>query len=433
MQPALLIRLRPTGPWRYGPGDGARGGVDALYRSDRLFSAVTLAIERLGALEEWLNATARASQPAVTLTSLFPYQGDTLFAPPPSTVWPPPSSLVTISSRVFLSKIRWNAARFAPLSLIESLLSGQAILADQWTLDAESGCVLRRDRPSVSPFRVAVRSSAAVDRVAQSGTHVHSLACVEFEPSSGLWCVARYSDAAAESTWGDRLRACFRLLSDSGFGGRRSSGWGQAEVPEFQQGAWPNLLVPKLARIPRNGNRNGAADESPLYWILSLYSPAPADTVDWSGGDYRVTTRAGRVDSRAGSGAPKKVAQMIVEGSVLATRDEPVGTAVDVMPDGFAHPVYRSGFAVALQLPAIGPPDAGPVEIPSDEEALEPRPCEGGRITPSIEEAGLEEASDTEEVPGIQEPAAVPQELDSAESVESARTPVESEESSDEL
>lgn len=422
MQPALLIRLRPTGPWRYGPGDNGHDRIDALYRSDRLFSAITLAMQRLGALEEWLHATARASKPAVTFTSLYPYQGDTLFATPPSTVWPPPSALLTTPSPVFLSKTRWSSAQFVPLSLIESLLSGQAVLADQWTLDAESGCLLRRDRPSTSPFRIVVRGSAAVDRIAQSVACVHSLTCVEFEPSSGLWCLGRYADVAAESTWGDRVKACFRILSDSGFGGKRSSGWGQAETPEFQRGAWPNLLVPKLARVARNGNRNGAADGTSLYWILSLYSPAAADTIDWSGGAYRVTARGGRIESAAGAGTAKKVAQMIVEGSVLATGDEPSGTAVDVAPDGFAHSVYRSGFAVALQLPAMGSPDAAPVEIPSDEEALEPRPCEGGAILPSIEEG-----------PDIQEPATTPQDVESAESDDSAPNPVEREDSGDEL
>lgn len=411
MAPALLIRLRPAGPWRYGPGDGGADATDALYRSDRLFSAVTLAMQRLGSLEEWLSATAHAPKPAVVLSSLFPYQGDTLFAPPPSNVWPPPSSLVTTPSPGYLSKRRWAAARFVPLSVIESILTGQAILADQWMPDAESGCLLRRDRPSLTPFRKMVRGSAAVDRTAQSAVHVHSLACVEFEPDSGLWCLARYSDAAAELAWAERVKACFRLLADSGFGGRRSSGWGHAEAPKFEQGAWPNLLFPKLARLPRNGNRNGNGEEAPLYWLLSLYSPAITDTVNWSGGDYRLDIRGGRVDSAARPGVRKKAVRMIVEGSVLATRDEPVGAAVDVAPDGFPHAVYRSGFAVALQLPAAGPPDTAPVEIPPDEEALESAPCEE-RAVASI----VEESSAIEQAPG-----------------ESANLPAESEAVSDEL
>ncbi len=289
MQPAVLIRLRPRGPWRYGPGNGGQDRVDTLYRSDRLYSAVTIAMRQLGFLEEWLDATARASRPAVAFSSLFPYQAETLFAPPPASLWPPPSSLVSAPSPVFLSKTRWNAARFVPLSVIEAILGGQNILAEQWIPDAESGCLLRRDRPNSSPFHIVVRGGIAVDRLTHSSVHVTSSACVEFAAGSGLWAVAQYADSGAESTWGDRVKAAFRLLADSGFGGRRSSGWGQAEEPEFQQGAWPAVLMPKLGRALRNAQQgqNGGA-ESAQYWLLSLYSPSSADSIDWAEGDYRL-------------------------------------------------------------------------------------------------------------------------------------------------
>src|SRR5262249_42289437 len=41
------------------------------------------------------------------------------------------------------------------------------------------------------------------------------------------------------------------------------------------------------------------------HWLLSLFSPAPADMVDWGRGKYTVLTRGGRVDSPAGSGELK--------------------------------------------------------------------------------------------------------------------------------
>src|SRR4051794_19667730 len=186
MIPALLIRLHPAGPWRFGPGEGGRDRVDTLYRSDRLYSALTLAFERLGQLERWLEATARAATPAVRFSSLFPFQGDTLFAAPPSTLWPPPAAAVRTSSPVFSTKVRWRAARFVPLPLIDTMLLGQRVLADQWIADAESGCLLRRDRPQSNPFRIVTRTQIAVDRLG-SGAESHSLACIEFEPAAGLW------------------------------------------------------------------------------------------------------------------------------------------------------------------------------------------------------------------------------------------------------
>jgi hypothetical protein len=41
---------------------------------------------------------------------------------------------------------------------------------------------------------------------------------------------------------------------------------------------------------------------------------------------------------------------MIEEGSIIMA-PELRGRAVDVAPDGFAHPAWRSGFALAVPLP----------------------------------------------------------------------------------
>ena len=368
-QPALLIRLRPQGPWRYGPDDGGHDRVDTLYRSDRVYSALTLAMSQLGYLPEWLEENAH--NPGIALSSLFPFLADSLLATPPSSLWPPPTSLLTTPSPTFLAKIRWRDARFVPLSLIDSLLTGQPILADQWLLDPESGCLLRRDRPSASPFRAAVRVGAPVDRISRRGGEPHSAACVEFEPGSGLWAVARFRDSNVESIWGGRLEAAFRLLADSGFGGGRSKGWGRAHPPEFQRGSWPGLLLPKTGRLERDNPANGGTIS--LYWLLSLYSPAASDTVDWSAGDYRLTVRSGRTESTTQAGALKKSVRMVEEGCVLAAATEPVGAAVDVAPEGFAHPVYRSGFALPVRLPVIEPRlEEMPAEVEVEVKAEEP-------------------------------------------------------------
>lgn len=400
-QPAALIRLRPTGPWRYGPGDGAHDRLDTLYRSDRVFSAVTMAMQQLGFLDEWLDETARGSQTAVAFTSLYPYQGDTLFATPPASVWPPPSSQLTAPNPAFLNKIRWNEVQLTPLTVIEALLTGRSVPAEQWIADAATGCLLRRDRPGSAPFRVTARTAATVDRITRSSIQVSSAACVEFEPDSGLWTVARFRDGAAASIWQDRLHACFRLLADSGFGGRRTRGWGKTEAPDWRRGTWPGIILPKL------GRNSDAGDDSRLYWLLSLYSPASADKINWSGGDYRLTLRGGRIESvAAGGGALKKSARMVAEGSVLAAEHEPAGAAIDVAPDNFVHPVYRSGFALALKLPVVrAATDSMPVETPSEEEAAEPRPCDEAAPAPPGETVP-QQAADPANLPEPMENAA---------------------------
>ena len=42
----------------------------------------------------------------------------------------------------------------------------------------------------------------------------------------------------------------------------------------------------------------------------------------------------------------------MAEGSVLVAGDGLRGMAPDVAPDGFAHPVFRAGFALSIPLPA---------------------------------------------------------------------------------
>jgi hypothetical protein len=101
-----------------------------------------------------------------------------------------------------------------------------------------------------------------------------------------------------------------------------------------------------------------AAEQRPpgltAHWLLSLFSPAAADAVEWTRGSYTLLERGGRVDSPAGSGALKKLVQMVSEGSVLYAPAAPHGAAPDVAPEGFAHPVFRAGFALSIPLPEAG-------------------------------------------------------------------------------
>ena len=326
----LLIRLKPAGPWRIGPDSGDRDRVDRIYHSDSLYSAITSAMFRLEMLDTWLEATARASEPAVRFSSCFPYQGETLLVVPPRNLWPPPPS----------SKVRWKGARFVPLSVVESLAAGRSLSEDNWIIDGPSECLLPFSTPPVpGPFRVSVRSSAGVDR---EGTAVspHSTACLEFTPGSGLWCVCQFSNSASQEQWTAPLTAAFRLLCDSGFGGKRSQGWGRAEMPE---------IADSLGEL----NFHVEEGASGAYWLLSLFHPAASDTVEWSQGNYTLTTRGGRVESDASWGDHKKQTRMVAEGSVLVASAQPCGAAADVAPDGFPHPVYRAGFALAIPIPLL--------------------------------------------------------------------------------
>ena len=309
----------------------------------------------LGRLEEWLAATAgNAAGPAVRFSSCYPYRGETLLITPPRSLWPPLAS----------PKVRWKGARFVPLSVVGDLVAEQPLNEDGWFLDGPSECLLPFDGRSaaIGPFRPALRSRASVNRL--TGIPLaHTSACLEFAPDCGLWAAAAFTDEEVQSRWLEPVKAAFRLLADSGMGGNRSSGWGRSDAPEFTDATWPDTILPSgagprpaQAEPPAEGSAEPEPAPAPVvveiaYWLLSLYSPSPNDAVDWQRGNYTQVVRAGRVESPARWGDQKKQLRMLAEGSVVFAARQPVGAAPDVAPDGFPHPVFRSGFAFSIPIP----------------------------------------------------------------------------------
>ncbi len=315
----LEIRLRPTGPWRAGHRTGDRERVDSIYHSDALYSAVTHAMGSLGWLEDWLDATARASEGSlIRLSSLFPFIGDTRLIAPPRTSWPPSGA----------GKLYVQAAKLVPLEVARQGVVNES----RWAVDGATECLLPVGMEA--PFEVAMHSAAAVDRI-NGNTEPHRTACLEFAPNAGWWGLIEIVDGAVGEVWESRLKSALRLLADSGLGGERSRGWGRAAEPEFSDAS--SLFA--------------AEGHARAWWMLSLYSPHANDAVDWARGDYAATTRGGWIESPAGS-ARKKQVRMIEEGSVLISSAAKLqGRAVDVAPDGFPHPAWRSGFALAVPVP----------------------------------------------------------------------------------
>jgi hypothetical protein len=446
---------------------------------------------RLGLLEEWLQATVREAVPAVCFSSCFPFLNELGMVVPPRTLWPPKATSLASA------RVRWKSARFVPLDVVRAILSGEPLNEDDWTVDGASECLVPTGRPG--PFRTGVRWNAAVDRLTGVSER-HATGCIEFRPGAGLWTIAGFRDGEAHSRWLEPVKAAFRLLADSGFGGERSRGWGRSEQPEFIDGSLPDMILPAavamveeakavaqetitpesepllppapelmsapiepspvppiqdppvelppgpdpnpdpeppppdpdpqppapepeppmpdppfpepspvvvtaepatlaaaasasetelpavpepvaavpelepepeaepmvqaevtldavapapLLASPRPEEIRPAVEKPGPLWLLSLFTPAAADAVDWRRGNYTVLARGGRVDSPSGSGELKKQVQMVVEGSVLYAEGDPSGAAPDVAPEGFAHPVFRAGFALAIPLPEV--------------------------------------------------------------------------------
>jgi CRISPR/Cas system CSM-associated protein Csm4 (group 5 of RAMP superfamily) len=344
--------------------------VDPVYHSDSLYSAVTNALRTLGDMDPWLDATARNPRgSAVRFSSCFPFEGDIGYIIPPRSIWPPMSGAPVASP-----KVRWKSARYIPLGLVDALLAGQVLDEEHWSIDGSSECLVPVGRPG--PFRMATRSAAAVDRLT-GAVERHATACIEFVPGAGFWTVVSFAGAEEYERWNGPVRAAFRLLADSGFGGERGRGWGRSDTPEFIEGELPDMILPPRAKpAPKaepapeaeaaaapeaaqtepaiqSREREGAVPPAPQvqHWLLSLFAPAAEDAVDWTKGSYSVLARSGRIESPVRQGELKKQLNMVAEGSVLIAETAPQGSSPDVAPDGFPHPVYRAGFALSIPLP----------------------------------------------------------------------------------
>lgn len=334
MNPALLIRVRPSTPWRIGPETGSGSEAAPILHSDAVYSAVTLALGQLGLMEEWLEASAQPFRaPAVRFTSAYPWQRSYLYVPPPEGIWPPESPS---------SRVRWKGARLVPASVVAALVRAETLNEEQWEVDGPSGCLTpANSRSATGPFRYVRRSCAAVDRPTGGQAAPYQVTCLQFAPASGLWCAALFANPVSYAVWAPRLQAAFRLLADSGLGGLRSRGFGRARGVDFQAGPLPELLFGP-AGVPAGRS---------AYWLLSLFSPADDDAISWDAGDYRLIRRGGRVGPPSGRGQRKLTSRMVAEGSVLVCGKPPAGRVWNVAPQGCLHPVYRAGYAVAIPIP----------------------------------------------------------------------------------
>lgn len=146
-----------------------------------------------------------------------------------------------------------------------------------------------------------------------------------------LWFVLRTTDDAQRA----RLLAALRLLADTGLGGLRTHGSGTFA---FEIRAVPADLADGLKR------------EWPRAVLLSLAQPTPEEAARLDTSDdaqYTLVRRDGFID---GTPERRRETWMLGEGSLVPA---PLGGRVlDVRPDGFPHPVWRSGLALAVGVDA---------------------------------------------------------------------------------
>jgi hypothetical protein len=185
------------------------------------------------------------------------------------------------------------------------------------------------------------------------------VACLEFRAGAGLWLVAAFHDEQAWSRLRDPVKAAFRLLADSGFGGERSRGWGRSEAPEFTEGTLPELILPPLAQAggapvetapPTEEGGAGASACQPQEPL----TPAPEEELHEASGTDAI---ASRPDAPAPSEAPDGSTFFdTADGAAYAARE--TASAVGVLE--LEEPVEVAEEAVEdVPVPEVLPEEAG--------------------------------------------------------------------------
>lgn len=291
-----LFRFAPRGPVRFGRGDA---GANPTTGSDTLFSALCLALRDLYGpvrLASFLRASASGEAP-VRFSSLVPYINDLTLLPAP---------MLDGNTASWVS-----SSRFA--SLIMGTDPGEATLFQQGSVALNAG------------------EEAPADIWREATFGADSTRAVVFAPGCGL---AAY--AIVSPDWDEYVQAALRSLGDTGFGGRRSRGFGQFDLSR--------------SRVDLPAASNAAA-----YCVLSRYVPTASELADGvldASARVRLIDSSGVIASPDGAGTVRKRLRMVAEGSIVSPASghrPPNGQLVDVTPDGFtAHRVFRCGWALAV-------------------------------------------------------------------------------------
>lgn len=358
-------RLHPRGAFHFGErGVGVEETAELLH-SDTLFAALVSAWRMLGAqagqddLSLPLLAPFVERRPPLRISSALPFAGPVQLLPRP---------LLPLGVEKALKEVRYVSARALALIAQGARLTRER--AERELVQGGQVWVLPEERDQIAELLLAgergeerratlaalwAREPArmrlwwagdelvprvSVDRRGAAANLFHT-GRLRFAHGCGLAFWAAIDDEGYLA----QLEAGLDFLQDEGLGGKRSSGHGQFD--------WRAADEP----LP--------ADEAPnRYLTLSLYTPHPEEYSLLQSAWYRRILRRGWVFSPEGRNLRRRGVWMLREGSVLAA--DPLGVMEDVQPEiGFAHPIWRYGYALTLPLRLEGLDDLERAEGPA--------------------------------------------------------------------
>lgn len=313
--------IHPRAPLHQGiHGRAPKSG--ALVHSDTLHAALIAAAAATGAHVDDLERMRE-----LPMSSLYPtLHGKPLYPKP--FLRPPGADNNRERPEDDQDHKRWKKLRLVSEAMLRAWLTG-----DVDTFDA---CELRDgvaaltgefpEWPGSGLLADARHTGVVVDRNGADATpYDRPMVWVNAKEGVGLYCLVEAGDG--DGPW---LEEAFTRLGWAGLGGERASGLGGFDVARCAPDA-----VPKFA--------NGAANR---FMTLGLYLPRK-DEVDAGVLDapaaYDCVLRGGWIHGVAGAEKAKHALRFCLEGGVFNGSADNPGDVRDVRPDGWPHPVWRSG------------------------------------------------------------------------------------------
>jgi len=313
------VKLRFRAPLHAGFMDTAYELSDTLIHSDTIFSALICSHALLygkDCTDELLRALVEGKT-RLLISSAFPSVGNVHFFPRPK------------GEDFGLSKNSLSSSsQFKKLKAVRFVDEDVLFKRAQVSLEDVRGQFLTKDREALKeePFLIIERPRVSVNRY-DSSSNLFYFAEVHFNENAGLWFYLSV-DADIEK----EILSALKLLSEEGFGGDRTYGFGTFDF-ELEQ-----------TTVPNSGNR---------YLLISVCVPntAEVEAVPEKVLNYDLVHRTGYVHM---SDRRVKKVLAFAEGSVFKKPIE--GAILDVSPEGFeqqyGHRVFR--YARAFMLPYEG-------------------------------------------------------------------------------
>jgi CRISPR-associated protein Csm4 len=287
-----------------------------IIHSDTFFSGLAWSYRELYGRDE-VGAFLRACREKKLLfSSLYPCRiGKT-------NLYPLPLNFSVELKEHFKEKV-WAVSE----KVFKKLMEGASIGELKDSLKCHGGVLYWTDEERVE--LKTVKSYRNVKDRLTGSTDVWRLSYCALGKGCGLRLLYKVIDSSGVSE--KKLTSAFRLLSENGLGGERSTGLGSSEEPP--------IIGEESIDEPTNAG---------FFTTLSLYYPMREEVEKYVRGPsyYELVERGGFRDYRIG-GIRNKAVRMFKEGSILPLVNEYPGSIVDV------GGVYRYGLAYPLKVRVV--------------------------------------------------------------------------------